>query len=501
MTATSRFLKRSALLNGLFAIEGGSMFLLDVALAATLGLGAQSDILFAAWSLPQTIGRGMFQSLTNSFMGLFAKEQDPTLPFRQAITVIGLLSLVVAGLMALTARWWLPLSMLGAGSDAWRAGVAPAAVLAWLIALLGPAETFRAVYYRAERLVLPSVARIVGVATAILVILLAGQGGDLLLIAWSIVLGAAVEVLISLLGLYTSLGFRYRFAWPNPTTLREMIHVVGLPLLGQGLRVISGVAERALASFLGPGALTAVTFATRLITTLDRFAFRGFLVATIQTATAGGVTNHRARLRLITLLAIPIGVVLALLSPQLIAAAYGRGRFTADDAQVVALALQAYAPAVVGLAMTSVPLGLAYAHRRARGILGFFALTSLLLLVFEYGLITLGLDLRAFGIALTLSTFAALLWLGRVAGRGQHLWGQRDTGQFLALAALVLLGTLAVRTFAAPLITGPWSAWLELLIGGTAALLFTVAATWLLRLPEFDWIARLAGRPNQPVDA
>ncbi len=88
-----------------------------------------------------------------------------------------------------------------------------------------------------------------------------------------------------------------------------------------------------------------------------------------------------------------------------------------------------------------------------------------------------------------------------MAGRGQHLWGQRDTGQFLALAALVLLGTLAVRTFAAPLITGPWSAWLELLIGGTAALLFTVAATWLLRLPEFDWIARLAGRPNQPVDA
>jgi len=71
MSQSTRLFQRSAVLNGLFAIEAGSMFLLDIALAATLGLGARSDILYAAWSLPLIIGRGAFQSLTNSLIGLF----------------------------------------------------------------------------------------------------------------------------------------------------------------------------------------------------------------------------------------------------------------------------------------------------------------------------------------------------------------------------------------------------------------------------------------------
>ena len=51
-TSSRRFLQRSVLLNALFALEGGSMFVLDVILAAALGLGARSDTLYAAWSLP-----------------------------------------------------------------------------------------------------------------------------------------------------------------------------------------------------------------------------------------------------------------------------------------------------------------------------------------------------------------------------------------------------------------------------------------------------------------
>ena len=54
-TSSHRFLRRSILLNGLFAVEGGSMFVLDIVLAAALGLGARSDSLYAAWSLPLTL--------------------------------------------------------------------------------------------------------------------------------------------------------------------------------------------------------------------------------------------------------------------------------------------------------------------------------------------------------------------------------------------------------------------------------------------------------------
>lgn len=57
MSRSTRLFQRSVVFNALFALEAGSMFLIDIALAAALGLGARSDILYAAWSLPLTIGR------------------------------------------------------------------------------------------------------------------------------------------------------------------------------------------------------------------------------------------------------------------------------------------------------------------------------------------------------------------------------------------------------------------------------------------------------------
>lgn len=499
MAAPSRFVNRSILLNGLFAVEGASMFIMDMALAATLGLGSQSDILYAAWSLPQTIGRGMFQSLTNSFMGMFSQEDNTTIPFRQAITVITVLSVSVAAIMSLTARWWLPLSMLGAESQTWREGILPATVLAWLIALLGPAETFRAVYYRADRLFIPSGGRILGVLTTIAIILFTRGEGGLLPVAWGVVIGAAVETLIGFVGFRWFLNFRYRFAWPDLTTLREMIRIVGLPLAGQGVRVIFGVLERAMASYLGPGALTAVSFATRLITTLDRFVFRGFLVATIQTFTAKEKPDYNSRLRLIALLALPIALVFALLSPQLINVAFGRGRFTADDVQIVSLTTRAYGPAIIGLAMTSVPLGLAYARRQSSTVLGFFFITSVIQIALIYFSLQAGFHLPVFGIALTIATFISLFWLSRRAGYGFHLWSWRDTAIFLGLAAFVAMGTLAVRAVSLPGLSGQMGTWVQLIIGGTTALATTILGAWLLRIPEVAQIMRFIRPTREPA--
>ena len=178
-TNSHRFLRRSMLLNGLFAVEGGSMFLLDVVLAASLGLGARSDSLYAAWSLPLTIGRGAFQSLTNSLIGLFAEAEDDSVAYSQSVTVIGVLSLAAAALMSVTSRWWFPLSVPGADATTRQAGVPLAAILAWLIALLALAETQRAIYYRLERVTFPSLTRVFGALAAIVLILLAAQQQNL----------------------------------------------------------------------------------------------------------------------------------------------------------------------------------------------------------------------------------------------------------------------------------------------------------------------------------
>ncbi len=495
-TSTSRFMRRSVLLNGLFLAEGATMFALDIALAAALGLSAQSDILYAAWSLPMTIGRGMFQSLTNSFMGLFAEAPDQTKAYNQAITVIGVVAFVAAALLSLSARWWYPLSVPGATAATKLAGQPLATILAWLIFLLALAETLRAIYYRSERLVVPTAGRIVGTAATIVVALLAGGRQDLRLVAWGLMGGALVETLIGLVGLAWLPGFRLRPSWPERIVLVKMVSSVGMPLTGQGVRVIGSVGERALASLLGPGVLTAVTFAARLVAIVERFVFRGFQLATIQNYVAGAKQNYNARLRVVALLAVPMSVGLALLAPQLVNAVFARGRFSGDNAVTVAQILQVYAPAILGLALVSIPLGLAYARNLPRVVMLFFVFNTVALIVSEYILIRLGVGLWSFGLANSIAVFVGLLWLTRMAAKEHTLWTRIDTSQLFIIAATATVGTFAVRSLAGLLASNNLNTWLTLAAGGVACLASAGIAARLLRVEEIEQIAGLLRRPR-----
>ncbi len=491
-------MQRSVLLNGLFLAEGAIMFALDIALAAALGLSAQSDILYAAWSLPVTIGRGMFQSLTNSFMGVFAKADDQTTAYNQAITVIGIVAFAAGALLSLSARWWYPLSVPGATAETKLAGQPLAAILAWLIFLLALAETLRAIYYRSGRLVVPTAGRIIGTAVTIVVTLLAGARQDLWLVAWGLMGGAAVETLVGFVGLAWLPGFRLRPNWPERVVLSNMARSVGMPLTGQGVRVLSSIAERALASLLGPGVLTAVTFAARLIAIVERFVFRGFQLATIQNYTAGIKQNYNARLRIVALLALPMSVGLALLAPQLVNAVFARGRFSADDAITVAQVLQTYAPSIIGLALISIPLGLAFARNLPRVVMFFYAFNALALIASEYLLLRLGVGLRSFGIANSIAAFLGLLWLSRTVARNDKLWTRADSAQLVVIAAVAAAGTFAVRSLAVRLPAGNLVTWITLLAGGAACAVSAVVAAWLLRMEEIDQIGRLLRRPSPP---
>ncbi len=474
------------------------MFALDIALAASLGLSAQSDILYAAWSLPVTIGRGMFQSLTNSFMGLFAEADNQMKAYNQAITVIGIVAFVAAALLSLSARWWYPLSVPGATAATKLAGQPLAVILAWLIFVLALAETLRAIYYRSGRLVVPTAGRIVGTGATIAITLLAGAQQDLRLVAWGLLGGAIVETLVGFVGLAWVPDFRLRPSWPERVVLTNMVRSVGMPLTGQGVRVLGSIGERAMASLLGPGVLTAVTFAARLIAIVERFVFRGFQLATIQNYTAGTKQNYHARLRVVALLAVPLSVGLALLAPQLVNAVFARGRFSSDNAHTVAQVLQTYAPAILGLALISIPLGLAYARNLPRVVMLFFVLNTGALLVSEYALIRLGVGLRSFGLANSISAFAGLLWLTRIAAKEDTLWKRVDTSQLLIIAGTAALGTFAVRSLAGLMVSGNLGAWLTLMASGVACLASAGIAARLLRVEEIDQIAGFLRRSPPP---
>lgn len=488
------FLGRSGLLNALFALEAGANFLRDIIIAATFGLGVQSDALYAAWMLPQTLGRGVFQTLTNSFMGLFADQEDHVAAYNQAITVIAVVSLPLAALLSVTSPWWLPLTILSAAPKTRFVAIPLAGVLAWLIGFLALAETFRAIYYREGHWWLPSLARLVGGLVAIGLVLAAGWERNLPLAAWGVTIGAGLEALIGFVGLRWLLGLRFHPLWPEGGRWIEMGTVVGAPLAGQGVRVLAGAAERALASLLPPGSITVVTYANRIISTLERFVFRGFVIATIHMHPSEGKTDFRAHFRLVTLIALPISIVFAVLSHPLIAVVFGRGRFMVEDVQTLALALQVYAPAILGIALTRIPFGLAYARKQGGVVFGYFISVSSVLVLAEALFIYLGLGLRAFGLGYTLAIGLAFAWLyySVLRPQRQRILSWADSARLLAVGLSAWIGTALLASLAGRwVVNAQWTNWLILAAGAGGCGCFLIIAAYILKLDEARQVLRM----------
>lgn len=472
------------------------MFFLDVALAAALGVGARSDSLYAAWSLPLTIGRGAFQSLTNSLIGLFAESDDDRTAFSQSVTLVGLTAFAAALLMSLTSRWWFPLSVPGAAAETKLAGAPLAGILSWLIAFLAVAETQRAIFYRLGRNVVPSTLRVSGALVSIGIILFSANQQNLTLAAIGLVVGAAVELLLGSVWLL-ALGQRITFSWPPPDQLRRMARVVGLPLLGQGVFIASSTLERALASFLGPGAVTAVTYANRVFQMLERFVFRGFVITTIQSYAAAVPQKWRRDTRLLLLLSVPLMVVFAVLPAAVITVLFERGRFTAESTQLVSLALRSYAFAIPIVALNRIPYALAFAQNKSRELLIYAIIFAMALIGVEFLLISAGLGIAAFGIAQMVALSLGTIWLyPRVITRADMPpWSAEEVLRLLGVGLFALAGTALIVLIAGAVISDPLvTTWVTLLAGGGGSLLLTGAAIRLFRLPEVDQVSRILRR-------
>jgi len=462
----------------------------DVVIAATLGLSAHSDAFYAAFILPQTVGRWMFQGLTNSFMGFFAEEGqvERQLSYSRAITVVVVVAVALSFSLSLGSPGYMPFIIPAAALETKQMAVSLARLLAWTIYFLALAETFRAIYYREAIWWFPSAARLVGGALAIAVILAGDWAARESTAALAITLGACIEMLTSFVGLYWRAGLRYRFSWPDKTTLRGMAALVGAPLAGQGIGALATVGEQALASLLSPGSITAVAYARRIIGALRRSVFRGFVTTTIYAHVSGSRPDARAAMRLVSLIAIPLAVVIGALSYALVAVVFGRGRFDAKAIETLAVTLQAYAPAIIGLALVQVPLGIAYGQKQSRGVFGFFVSVSVVLLTAEWTLLRTGFGLRAFGWGYGLALGLTFVWFYPYV-TGLRLWrvfSHGDWGRILGAGLVVWLGTSLIAFLVGQVVKDlRWSNLLTLAAGLMGCSGLFVGVGYFLRLPEF----------------
>lgn len=265
---------------GFFSFAGSATgILVEVSIAAHLGLSRASDAFYVALTAPYIItnlitATGQF-TLVPFFSSFDADEQRGN--FWRGFSYA--LNLVAAGLAAI--------AVLGAGLAPWiirgiapglnRAQWAVASRLArWLFLMIvpaGAAEVFRSFLFSKHRFALSSAAGFFRNISIIAFIWFGfGHYGP-----FSIVMGYCCGYCLQLLilGGYAALSFPIRYQ----VTLRasgkpfEQLHGAGASqILAAGGTQAMVVVERAIASFLPPGSITALNYGLKIVSTLCELA-------------------------------------------------------------------------------------------------------------------------------------------------------------------------------------------------------------------------------------
>ncbi len=290
-----------------------------------------------------------------------------------------------------------------------------------------------------------------------------------------------------------------RGAWHHPgvrRVLRQMLPAI----VGVSVAQMSLIVNTQIASHLGVGAVSWLTYADRLMefpTALLGVALGVVLLPQLSAARAQGDPAAYSGLldwglRLVVLLALPCAVALLVFSKALVAVLYHYGRFSPTDVQQTVLALMGYGVGLMGLVGVKVLAPGFYARQDIRTpvliAIVVLALTQAMNLLFVPRLGHAGLAL-SIGLGALLN--AALLFVGlRRRGTYQPAPGWALFGLRVLVATAVLGGALfaaqhAVDWVALQAHAGRRIALLAACLVGAGALYFGTLLASGLKLRDF----------------
>jgi putative peptidoglycan lipid II flippase len=347
------------------------------------------------------------------------------------------------------------------------------------------------------------------------------QGWDpIFAIAIGTLIGGIGQIVIQI-PLLRREGFRYQpiLDFKDPG-VREILMLVGPGTLGLAAAQVNVAVSTYLAAGEGQGAVSALSFAFRLM-----YLPIGLFGVSVATAALPDISRYAASsdhdgmrrtisssLRMMLMLSVPASIGLMILAHPIVEFIFQRGEFGIDSTRDTAMALLCYAPGLIGYSAVKIASPTFYAMHEPRTpvlvSIGSIAINLVisLLLIGPMGFPGLALGT---GIA-ALFNAGMLMWL--LSSRIGGLEGSRVLQAFLKiLVASIVMGAAALVAEAwldayLPDFTG-WATWLPATLARTlraglrvtggigAGLIMLAAVASLLRLHEFTTVsARVLGR-------
>ncbi len=185
---------------------------------------------------------------------------------------------------------------------------------------------------------------------------------------------------------------------------------------GAAILQLNLIADRAVASLLGPGAVSILRYADVLVRVPVGAigpAWGSAIYPALVRSTLGGAVGSLAfdtqrTLRYAIAVFVPVAMLTAAVAPVAVNLAYGRGAFTTEDLDLTARAVAAFAPLLLILMTSPILTGAHNARRRGQVLLS----GAMLNVMLNVGLdVLLGITLGIVGVALASSIASSLVLL------------------------------------------------------------------------------------------
>ncbi|WNB85828.1 murein biosynthesis integral membrane protein MurJ [Cellulomonas sp. ATA003] len=279
-------------------------------------------------------------------------------------------------------------------------------------------------------------------------------------LAVGFVVGSGARLLLQVIPL-RALGTPVRARWDTrDAAFREIARLAPPMMVGSALANVNTLVDRAFASTLTDGSITALSYGWRLVNLPEALLIASLLVPLYPAlgAAAGDPAEVRRLvgrgLSVTVTLLVPLCVVLALVAVPAVDVAFGHGAFDADDVAATATAVVWFTPGLLALGCRQVVVRASYAVGDSRSPVT-VAVGGMVLNVVGNVVLTPVMGLSGIALATSVSLVAAAVangWLLRRRHRG--LDGRPVIALLLRAVVLAAAGTaagLAVRAVAVEL--------------------------------------------------
>jgi len=506
-------LANSAIISSLVGLGIVSGFLVDALVAAVYGMGPKTDAFFIAYTAPITLVSIIATACNQTLVPMFARRAKELGGVERFLNIIFSVGLAALGLLALTGVLFPRgvIVLLGPGlTPPWAQLAAQLTQVLFIMVLFsGLAAILQSFLYSQRSFTLPSMIDVVQNGFVILTILLAGRALGIMAVAVGYVVGSGAKMMLLMVMVWRRFHLKPRLSFEvRHPGVKETGRLILAPLAGLALRRASVIVERALASYLPAGTITALAYANR-ISFVMAGVFLGSLMTAFLPSLSASVAGEEARavrrdlsvgFRIMSFISIPLGLGLSLLSIPLVRLLFQRGAFGREATLVTGSVLGLYSLSLIFMGHFRVAQNYYYAAVKPGTIVLLFSAATLFNIIFALLLVgpmgVRGLAL-AFSLGTAIATGLSYLLLQRDLPGLQWRELAIFDGKVVCCSAVMSVMVYGLSRW----LKGPGGAGSQLLLAaliiGTGIASFAGMAA-LLRLRELGLILDLLRRTPSP---